>query len=167
MLAEQFRALARYNRWVNCRVAAAVGALDDAAYRADRGLVFRSIHGTLNHVLVADRIWMHRLNGELEGPLPAALDAILDEDRGLLVAAREREDRRLLTYAEGLDEAAASACVTYGNRAGSTFTQPLAATLAHHFNHQTHHRGQIHAALTGLGEPSPAWDLVYYLRQAK
>ncbi|NBB71614.1 MAG: damage-inducible protein DinB [Alphaproteobacteria bacterium] len=164
MLAEQTRSFARYNRWANTRLFDAVDELDDADYRADRGLFFGSIHATLNHLLVADRIWLSRLTGASPGEAPTALDAILYRDRGSLAAARTHEDLRLIAFADGLDDAAFAGSVRYANQAGEAFTQPLAGLLAHLFNHQTHHRGQIHAALTGLGRAAPPLDLIYYLR---
>ena len=75
-----FAMLARYNAWANGRVYDAAAALTDAQYRADRGAFFKSVHGTLNHLLVADRIWMRRFTGE--GEAPSRLDAILFETSG-------------------------------------------------------------------------------------
>jgi len=165
MLLDQVRTFARYNRWANGRLAAAVEALDEAAFHADRGLFFRSIQGTLNHLLVADRLWFHRITGEIEGEPPTALDQILYAERADLLAARAREDARIVAFADGLDEARLAGSFSYRNMARETFTQPLAPVLAHVFNHQTHHRGQVHAALTGLGERAPALDLIYFLRE--
>jgi uncharacterized damage-inducible protein DinB len=166
VLLDQVRTFARYNRWANGRLATAVAALDEEAYRADRGLFFGSIHGTLNHLLAADRLWFHRLTGEVEGDLPTTLDQILFAARAELLAARAREDARIVAFAQSLDASRLAGVFSYRNMAGATFTQPLAPVLAHVFNHQTHHRGQVHAALTGLDEPAPALDLIYFLREA-
>ncbi len=163
MLHEHFRTFARYNRWANDRLYAAAAALPDADYRADRGAFFRSLHGTLNHLLVADRIWLRRLAGE--GPAPARLDDVLFEDLAELRAARAAEDERLVGYVDGLDEARLRADLGYRNTSGKAFTQPLAQVLAHVFNHQTHHRGQAHTILTGLGRDAPELDLIFFLRQ--
>jgi uncharacterized damage-inducible protein DinB len=77
---------------------------------------------------------------------------------------RAHEDLRLIAFADGLDDAAFAGPVRYAKQAGEAFTQPLAGLLAHLFNHQTHHRSQLHAALTGLGRTAPPLDLIYYLR---
>ncbi len=166
MLVAQARVFARYNRWANARLAATVATLAEADYRADRGLFFRSVHGTLNHLLVADRLWLLRIGGEIEGEPPRALDQSLHDDRGDLEVARARQDERLTAFTDGLDDAALARPIAYRNLAGEAFRQPLALVLAHVFNHQTHHRGQIHAALTMGGAAAPALDLMYYLREA-
>jgi uncharacterized damage-inducible protein DinB len=88
-----FPMLAAYNAWANRRLYDAVGALSDAQYREDTGLFFGSLHGTLNHLLVADRIWMRRFTGE--GEAPDRLDAILHEGLAELRAARGEEDHRI------------------------------------------------------------------------
>src|SRR2546421_805279 len=90
----QFRQLAAYNRWANARLYAAALDLSDQAYRLHIGVFFSSVHGTLNHVLLTDRIWLKRLTGE--GDHPSRLNAILFEDRAELVRARIVEDERLI-----------------------------------------------------------------------
>lgn len=162
---DQVRLFARYNAWANERVAGAVRALNDADYLADRGLFFRSIHGTLNHLLVGDRLWFHRLTGAHLGVLPQKLDQILEEDREALLEARAAEDARIIAFADTLDAERLSGVVAYTNMAGERFEQPLTQLLAHIFNHQTHHRGHVHAALTGLGHQAPTLDLIYFLRE--
>jgi uncharacterized damage-inducible protein DinB len=160
-----FLMLAKYNAWANRRLYDAAAALSDADYRRDRGAFFKSMHGTLNHLLVTDRIWMQRFTGE--GTAPDRLDAILFEELDALRAARETEDRRIVAYAEGLDETRIAGVIRY--RRVSTpeeFTQPLAPALAHWFNHQTHHRGQAHGILTGLVGRAPELDLLYFQRLA-
>ncbi len=163
MMLEHFQTFARYNRWANGRLYAAVASLPDADYRADRGAFFRSLHGTLNHVLVGDRMWMRRMTGE--GPAPSRLDEILFEDLAKLHEARAAEDERIVAFVEGLDDARIMGDLTYQNTSGKSFTQPLAQILAHFFNHQTHHRGQAHTILTSLGHDAPELDLIFFLRQ--
>lgn len=158
-----FDAFAHYNAWANLRLYDAAASLDDAAYRADRGAFFKSVHGTLNHLLVADRIWMRRFTGS--GDAPDRLDAILFHDLSALRAAREAEDARIVAYVAGLSDEALAGTIRY--RRVSTpdeLEQPLASALAHVFNHQTHHRGQVHALLTGLAGKAPELDLLYYER---
>ena len=102
-----FQMFARYNAWANARLYAAAGALSDAQYRADRGAFFKSVHGTLNHLLTTDRIWVQRLTGNAaSGTVPDRLDAILFEDFAGLQAARVAEDARLTAYIDTLDAAA-------------------------------------------------------------
>jgi len=162
-LAAHYRMFGHYNAWANGRLYAAAGQLDDVQYRADRGAFFKSIHGTLNHLLVTDRIWMKRFTGE--GDAPDRLDAILFETFDDLRCAREAEDRRIVGYVNDLDDARVAGTIRY-RRVSSPeeFEQQLGPALAHWFNHQTHHRGQIHALLTGLTGKAPELDLLYFQR---
>jgi uncharacterized damage-inducible protein DinB len=158
-----FDMFAHYNAWANRRLYDAASALSDAHYRADRGAFFKSVHGTLNHLLVTDRIWMQRFTGE--GDAPQRLDAILFDAFASLRQAREAEDARIVRYVTGLDDARLAGVITY--RRVSTpevFEQPLMPALAHWFNHQTHHRGQTHALLTALVGKAPELDLLYFQR---
>ncbi len=162
---DQVRVFGRYNAWANARIGASVAALDENDYHADCGLFFRSIHGTLNHVLVGDRLWFHRITGEIDGNLPERLDETLHDDRAGLLEARSREDARIIGFVEALEPTQLADHVRYRNMAGESFSQPLGLLMAHVFNHQTHHRGHVHAALTGLGVDAPSLDLIYYLRE--
>ncbi|MBX4974676.1 damage-inducible protein DinB [Rhizobium lentis] len=158
-----YRMFAAYNRWANAQVYAAAAELSDAEFRSDRGAFFGSLHRTLNHLLVADRIWMKRFTGT--GEAPTTLDAILFDEMDALAAARKAEDERIIAWTDGLDEAALAANFTYVTVVQpAEITQPLAPALAHLFNHQTHHRGQCHMTLTALGKPSLQLDLIYFLR---
>ncbi|OHV72237.1 DinB family protein [Ensifer sp. LCM 4579] len=160
---EHYRMFADYNRWANRRLYAAASELSDAEYRTDKGAFFGSLHATLNHILAADRIWMRRFTGQ--GEAPTRLDQILHEDLAGLDAARRAEDERIISYIDGLDEARLGAHFTYTPiTMPDEIRQKLGPTLAHFFNHQTHHRGQAHATLTALGRPSLTLDLVSFLR---
>ncbi|MBY0531273.1 MAG: DinB family protein [Xanthobacteraceae bacterium] len=166
MTLSRYKMFADYNAWANDRVYAAAEKLSAEDYRADRGAFFKSIHGTLNHLLVSDRIWMKRFTGQ--GEAPARLDAILHEDLGGLRAARDREDARISAYISQLtgEELAANfSYVTIVNP--KTVTQPLSPALDHFFNHQTHHRGQAHAILTGLRGRDfvPSLDMIVFQRE--
>jgi uncharacterized damage-inducible protein DinB len=154
--------MAAYNRWANRRLYDAAARLSDADYRADRGAFFRSLHGTLNHILVADRIWMKRLTGR--GEAPDALDTILYERLADLTVAREEEDERITAHVARLDNAALVQTLTYRTMKGAEFSNTLSELLAHLFNHQTHHRGQAHAVLTNLGQDAPSFDLMQFYR---
>ncbi|WGF87151.1 DinB family protein [Marinivivus vitaminiproducens] len=158
----ELKTLAKYNLWANERVYDAARSLPDDAYRLDRGAFFGSVHGTLNHILVADRIWLRRITGD--GPIVTALDAILYDTLDELALARRAEDGRILALADRLSAPALAGPLTYANTAGTPFTQRLSDVLMHLFNHQTHHRGQVHALLTGFGREVPTLDLIAFLR---
>ena len=159
----QYRMFAAYHRWANAQVYAAAADLSDAEFRSDRGAFFGSLHRTLNHLMVADRIWMKRFTGT--GEAPTSLDAILYEERHALAAARKTEDERIIAWTGALDEARLAANFTYSPVSQPIeITQPLWTALSHLFNHQTHHRGQCHMTLTALGKPSLGLDLIYFLR---
>ncbi|WP_428532034.1 DinB family protein [Rhodopila sp.] len=157
MLKAYFDQFAVYNSWANRRVYEDAATLPDEVRKRGAGLFFGSLHATLNHVLVADYIWMRRFTGD--GPLPQRLNQILYEDFSELRAARQAEDERIVDFVTGLQEY--DRVITYKNSTGKTFRQLLGAALAHFFNHQTHHRGQLHAGLTIAGIREPAsLDLV-------
>jgi uncharacterized damage-inducible protein DinB len=159
-----FTLLADYNAWANIRLYDAAASLPDSDYRKDLGAFFGSLHRTLNHILVGDRIWLQRVEGE--GDVPRDLDLVLYEDFHELRAAREAEDDRIKRIINGLSDAQIAGNFDYTNlRTGDHFTgQPLAPTLAHIFNHQTHHRGQAHTLLSQLGQDPPQLDILYLIR---
>jgi uncharacterized damage-inducible protein DinB len=158
-----YRMFGHYNAWANARLYEAASRLSPEQYRADRGAFFKSVHGTLNHLLVTDRIWMQRFTGE--GDAPNRLDAILFETFDELRAAREAEDRRIVDFVDRLDDARIAGTIKYRRISSpDEFEQALAPALAHWFNHQTHHRGHVHALLTGLVGEAPELDLLYFQR---
>lgn len=158
-----FQMFAAYNQWANSLLYKAARQLPDEDYRLDRGAFFKSVHGTLNHILVADRIWMKRFTGD--GDAPSRLDVILCDDLEKLSIEREREDRRIVDWLTHIDVKALSGRFTYTAIVDMrTISQRIAPALAHFFNHQTHHRGQAHALLTGFGLEGPVLDLVYFQR---
>jgi uncharacterized damage-inducible protein DinB len=156
--------LADYNAWANERLYGAAAALPEADYRADGGAFFGSLHGTLNHLLVADRIWMHVFTGE--GEKPRELDAILYDDLASLGAARRAEDARIRAYIASLSGADLAGVARYRTvRSPADIEQELAPLLIHFFNHQTHHRGQAHSLLTRAKGEAPSLDLFIFQRQ--
>ena len=160
---QHFRMMAAYNMWANARLYDAAAELDDEQFGRDVGAFFGSLCGTLNHLLVADRIWMQRFTAE--GAAPATLDALIHADLPALRAARTTEDRRILDWVDSLGEKALAGRFTYTAVTDMrTVSQRLAPALAHMLNHQTHHRGQAHMVLTVLGRPSVTLDLVYFQR---
>lgn len=159
-----FTLLADYNAWANARLYDAAAEFSDTDYRKDMGAFFGSLHNTLNHILVGDRIWFQRVEGA--GDAPRTLDAVLFENFADLRTAREAEDVRIKSVITKLSDAAIAGTFDYTNlRTGDHFTdQPLAPTLAHIFNHQTHHRGQAHTLLSQLGRNPPELDILYFIR---
>jgi len=161
-----FLMFAQYNRWANERLYETVAQISDADYRADRGAFFGSLHGTLNHIVVADRIWMGRFTGE--GSTHTRLDEIVHDDLAGLGAARRDDDERIIFYMETLSEHEIAGTFTYMPiSTPGEVTQPLGPALAHFFNHQTHHRGQAHCLLTEIGghDFAPPLDLGYFQRE--
>lgn len=159
-----FAMMAGYNAWCNERVYDVAAQLSDADYRADRGAFFKSVHGTLNHLLATDRIWLKRFTGQ--GEAPNRLDAILFESLAELRNARRQEDERIVSYIDGLSEDDLAGRIRYKTITNpAEIEQPLAPALIHLFNHQTHHRGQVHCLLTGFGLDAPALDLILFQRQ--
>ena len=164
MIKPHFEMFARYNQWANARLFRMAVALPEEEYRRNVGAYFGSLHGTLNHLLTADRIWMRRLTGR--GEHPEKLDTILYDERHALRTAREAQDLRILAFVQGLEESDFERQWDYRTLDGSSRRQPLGEILSHLFNHHTHHRGQSHAILTMLGvvEPEPL-DLLIMLRE--
>jgi uncharacterized damage-inducible protein DinB len=161
-----FSMFAQYNRWANERLYEAVARTSDADYRADHGAFFGSLHATLNHLVVTDRIWMRRFTGE--GPVHTRLNEIAYDDLTSLGAARRDEDERIIFYVDTLAESDIAATFTYRPISNPVdVTQPLGPALAHLFNHQTHHRGQAHCLLTIIGgrDFAPSLDLALFQRE--
>lgn len=154
--------MARFNAWVNQRIYDAVAELSEADYRRDRGLFFRSVHDTLNHILVVDRLWFGRLEGRDRGI--RSLDQKLYDDYAPLRAAREAEDRDIIALLDSLTPAELEKEKSY-----RPITAPGELKLRRDhmliavYNHQTHHRGQVTAALTQSGIKYKDLDFPYFL----
>jgi len=159
-----FLQLARYNVWATRRLLDAVAAVPEVDYRKDVGLFFKSIHGTLNHLLVGEHmLWYPRF---AKGTSPSvALNAEVEPDRDRLGQALKGGAANWLPLIESWAAERFDGSLNYTNMRGQAMSLPFAPTLAHVFNHGTHHRGQITAALTALGHASPELDLVYLLQE--
>jgi uncharacterized damage-inducible protein DinB len=165
MTIENFRQLAAYNHWANLRLYGAALDMPEELYRRPTGVFFGSLHGTLNHLLLTDRIWLKRLTGQ--GEHPDRLDAILYDHRQDLVRARMAEDARLNDVVAGYTDADLAQAVAYQTTSGKPYAQALQDILLHLFNHQTHHRGQAHACCSILtGTEPPSLDLLLFQRGA-
>ncbi len=155
------RTMARYNQWQNQNLYSAADALSEEERRKDRGAFFKSIHATLNHLLWADHMWLSRIAG---GQQP---DCSLDDSSAFraewpaLKVDREQCDKRLIDWADHLDSAALEGEFTwYSALLQGMVTKPKHLVVTHVFNHQTHHRGQVHAMLTAAGARPHGTDLV-------
>ncbi len=162
MFKPYFARFAAYNAWANGLIYDATAEVSADQFTGDAGAFFGSLSGTLNHMIVADRIWLRRLRGD--GPEETRLDRKITDDLAELRAARRVEDDRIIDYVEAREEADFLADISYRNTSGEPFTQSLDAVMGHFFNHQTHHRGQAHAILTRLTGTAPSIDLLYYMR---
>jgi uncharacterized damage-inducible protein DinB len=158
--------MALYNQGANARLYAAAGQITHETLAEDRGAFFGSLLGTLNHLLVTDRLWMARLEGE--SPRGTRLDEVLHHRFDDLLAARRAQDQKLIDYVHALSEERLATPLNYATSSGAPQSQPLRHVLAHLFNYQTHHRGQAHH-LVGLAlgrEATPVLDLLAYQRSA-
>ena len=164
MLRPYFRRLALYNRWANARLYAACADLGDAERKASRKAFFGSIHGTLNHIMVGDRIWLSRIQ-KGGAPLVIRLDTELYSDFAELRRERETLDGVIIEFVAGRSEEAIAGRVRYATTSGEPQEMPLGLILQHFFNHQTHHRGQIHDMLSQTPVAPPPLDLLYYARE--
>jgi uncharacterized damage-inducible protein DinB len=163
---DHFRMFALYNRWANVLLYQAAAAVPEDALAQDRGAYFKSLLGTLNHLLVADGIWLSRLQGN--SPRGLRLDEIHHAALEPLAAARCALDGRLIGYVFALQEPQFAAPLTYETLSGAPQTQAVHHVLAHVFNHQTHHRGQAHDLLCQIAgaKAVPVIDLLAYQRYA-
>ncbi len=162
MFLDHFKTMAAYNRWANGRLYNACAGLGDAERKRDRAAFFGSIHNTLNHILVGDRAWLARIEGLADGGTP--LDTVLFDDFDELRRAREAEDDRIDRVLGTMTEDRLAGDLAYSNLAGTPFRTPLRLVFTHLFNHETHHRGQVHDMLSQAGAVPPELDLIYYIR---
>ena len=147
-----------HNRWINGHLHEVCDGLTDAERKRDLGAFFRSIHGTFNHLLLVDRLWMGRLTGT-----PFAVESLAQElhaDWEELKRERERADDALERHVVTLDDEALDRPVRYRNTRGHERAFPVGTILTHLFHHQTHHRGQITVLIGQLGHDFGETDLI-------
>jgi uncharacterized damage-inducible protein DinB len=157
------RDYARYDRWATERVLSAADQLPESEYRRDVGLFFKSVHGTLNHLLVAQHhLWLPRFVAGESRRLDLGSEA--EPDRGRLRAALLDGCDAWGRLVAGLDDTRLAATLDYTTTRGQAISLPCVATLLHVFNHGTHHRGQVTAGLTMLGHECPVLDMVAVLQ---
>jgi uncharacterized damage-inducible protein DinB len=161
-----FSGQARYHVWATRRLLEAVSRVPGEDYQRDVGLFFKSIRGTLNHMLVAEHLlWYARF---AKGASPVlALDAELEPHRERLAQALKGGSANWTPLIASWPTERFDGQLDYRTSKGDPLSLPFAATLSHVFNHATHHRGQITAALTAMGQPCPELDMVYFLLAEK
>ena len=162
--------MSKYNAWMNGQVYAAAARLPPEEIAADRGAFFKSILGTLNHLVVADHLWLKRFalhpaqHAALEPVpalvMPASLDQILFPDFSALRSHRQMLDGIISAWAAALTEGDLAHTLEYKNTKGMPFRKNFGGLVMHFFNHQTHHRGQVTTLLTQAGQDPGVTDLL-------
>ena len=154
------RTMARYNRWQNAECYGVAARLTEQERLKDRGAFFGSIQTTLSHIYWADRIWLSRFDLVDAPDVPIAQSAHFVSDFEELSEKRVDLDETLIAYCDGLAPGAIKGNLTWFSGAiGKEATAPLSVIFTHLFNHQTHHRGQVHAMLTSTGAKTSDTDL--------
>jgi uncharacterized damage-inducible protein DinB len=156
------RTMARYNAGMNRRLYEAAGRLGDGERRKSRGAFWDSIHGTFNHLLWGDQLWMSRFDtSHWEKPATVQKDsASMITDFATLDEARKQADEKILAWAGGVsDDWLAGDLSWFSGATGRDMKMPAGFLVVHFFNHQTHHRGQAHALITAAGEKTGDTDL--------
>lgn len=160
MHVEQAKDMALYNQWMNERLYPVCADISDVERRRDRGAFFKSIHGTLNHLLLADKIWLRRFFDE---PIQVgSLDQELYYDFDELAQARRETDEAILQWVNSLTDEILAGDLCYTsivNPKPRKYEYWLAVT--HFFNHQTHHRGQLTTLLSQCGSDCGVTDLIW------
>jgi len=162
--------MASYNEWMNARVYEAAARLSPQELAADRGAFFKSVLGTLNHLVVADTRWLKRfathpahyatLDPVRQLATPAALDQILFDDIGALTDHRRMLDGVIERWAADVKEADLAHLLEYKNMKGVPGHRRFESLVMHFFNHQTHHRGQATTLLFQAGHDVGVTDLL-------
>ena len=157
---DHFNKLADYNRWANGRIYAAAAALPDEARNRDVGVFFKSLQGTLHHLIATDNAWMSLLLGEKIVPMAVSAASPFEE----LLAARLALDQKLKNMVGSMSVEEFETIFSYspwsGDFKGLVYKEEKKDVLTHLFNHHTHHRGHAHTALSLLGvQDPPALDL--------
>lgn len=171
VLLENYRFLARYNRWFNGRLYDACETLAEPERKRDRGAFFGSIHNTLNHLVWGDQTWLRRFAAQgvafasLQGDMldlrdGAVHETVLYEDWAALRAKREQLDAAIEAWAAEMRPDFPVRTMRYANTKGVPREHPMWQALTHFFNHQTHHRGQVTTLLAQAGVDPGATDLI-------
>lgn len=171
---EHLRLLSRYNQWMNDKLYNTAAQLPADELARDRGAFFGSLLGTLNHLMVADIIWLQRFSGHpAQHPAldeirmmqkPKALAQTLLDDFIALSAERRRLDSTIITWCEQLDASDLNHKLAYHNMKGEAAVKNFDSLMLHFFNHQTHHRGQATTLLSQQGLDVGVTDLLALIK---
>lgn len=160
---EYIKTMSLYNAWVSEATYVACDQLSDKDRKADIGLFFKSIHGTLNHLLWGDQVWMYRLTGTpapISEAIPGSTTQYDDYDE--MRDVRLAFDQVIVKWASGVQQSDIDGELSWFSSAvDAQVTKPRPLLIMQMFNHQTHHRGQIHGALTRAGIKAPVTDLPF------
>ncbi|MBW3225125.1 DinB family protein [Marinobacter adhaerens] len=169
-LRTNFELMAAYNQWMNEKIYGAARGLEQTELAKDRGAFFGSILGTLNHIVVADTIWLKRfamhptfsiaLKEVAELPSPNKLNDILFEDFAALSERRDWLDNHIICWVGTLSDDDLNVVLRYHNTKGVPANRRFSSLLQHFFNHQTHHRGQVSTLLSQAGVDIGVTDLL-------
>jgi uncharacterized damage-inducible protein DinB len=154
---DAFRMLARYNRIANERLYEKCGQLDPVEYRKQRQGSFGGIHGLLNHLLLGDRIWMSRFAGG--GNTTPPLNSILFDTFPELRSARAAQDEEIESFFVKAGADFLNRQFSYVNNQGKDYVETVPVAVLHFFNHQTHHRGQVHVMISQTEIKAPSLDM--------
>jgi len=167
---EHLRLLSRYNQWMNDKLYNTAAKLPANELAKDRGAFFGSLLGTLNHIMVADIIWLQRFSTHpAQHPAldeirmmqkPQALAQTLLDGFTVLSAERQRLDSTIITWCEQLDASDLNHKLAYHNMKGEAAVKNFGSLMLHFFNHQTHHRGQATTLLSQQGLDVGITDLL-------
>ncbi len=161
-LKSTFLTFAFYHHYAYDELLKHVKTIPDDDYKANKGLFFQSIHGTLNHLLLVDKLWYGRIIKK-----PIIIKSLADElfsDRNLLANELLQQASTWIKFIKDLEEDNMQNPCVYLDTHGNQQKKPLIGSLLHVFNHGTHHRGQITAVIIQLGLTSPVLDLTYFLQ---
>ena len=158
MKMQHIRLMSNFNAWANKLIYAVCSQLSDQEYRIDRKAFLGSIHHMLNHLILVDRIWICRFLGYEDSEIHS-LDQILFDDFEELQQARIDKDQRLIDLIDSIDQSQLDQILQYKPMCGENTNYAFEQILLTVFNHQTHHRGQVHAMLTQCGRKVPGMDL--------
>lgn len=153
---------ADYQHWANEILFAALDHLQPEVLGSDQGLFFKSIHHTVDHMLVVSQAWLARLKGESFSP---DYKNINHPDWRELKNALRRETRHLQDWLAAREASFFDVPCRFTASDGSLKEMWVRDALTHLFTHYAHHRGQVSAVVTRLGGPCPEMDFVYYRRE--
>ncbi len=157
---DYFQRLSQYNQWMNEKIYLVCESIPDAVRREDQGAFFHSIHGTLNHILLADKLWLSRFQNYTFEIKSLGQELISEFD--LLWKERQKTDGEIQNYIDSLTEEKLAESLTFTSRSQQRECKFILWHLIQHFfNHQTHHRGQLTTLISQCGKDFGVTDLLW------